>query len=48
MVPTVLLLPFIVWRHKDGETGLRGKKDADRKAEKLNAKLLGLWKGISL
>lgn len=30
-----------------GESGLRGKTDEGRRAEKLNAKLLGLWEGIS-
>lgn len=30
-----------------GKSGLRGKTDEDRRAEKLNAKLLGLWEGIS-
>lgn len=33
--------------HEEGESGLRGKKDEGRRAEKLNAKLLGLWEGIS-
>ena len=39
---------FIVWRHEEGESGLRGKNDEGRGAEKLNAKLLVLWQGISL
>lgn len=30
-----------------GESGLRGKTDEGRRAEKLNAKLLVLWEGIS-
>lgn len=30
-----------------GESRLRGKTDEGRRTEKLNAKLLGLWEGIS-
>lgn len=42
-----VLFFFIVWRPDEGERGLRGKTDEGREAEKLNAKLLGLWEWIN-
>lgn len=47
ILSTALHLFLIVWRHEEGESGLRGKKDEGARAEKLNAKLRGLWERIS-